>query len=249
MNLVSFHSDLAVRSTTPLGCLFLLYSTTPLGCLLHIRPLGCLLRIGPLGYLLRTGPLGYLFAGKISADNGGTVLFDLLDSTFGDDRAALCTGFRPHLDEPVRLFQDLGVMVHQKDGIADRAGQLHSLPFAGGQCRRRSVQSQITEAKVHQSGSDFQIRLADIAGHRPHLFRQRIRNFLHPLDRILQGHLAGLIEGDPHQFRRSCLLGQSRASALRADVLLEEFLHPLHPLFIFSSFTLFSALSTVAVAL
>ena len=117
MNLVSFHSDLAVRSTTPLGCLFLLYSTTPLGCLLHIRPLGCLLRIGPLGYLLRTGPLGYLFAGKISADNGGTVLFDLLDSTFGDDRAALCTGFRPHLDEPVRLFQDLGVMVHQKDGI------------------------------------------------------------------------------------------------------------------------------------
>ena len=117
MNLVSFHSDLAVRSTTPLGCLFLLYSTTPLGCLLHIRPLGCLLRIGPLGYLLRTGPLGYLFAGKISADNGGTVLFDLLDSTFGDDRATLCTGFRPHLDEPVRLFQDLGVMVHQKDGI------------------------------------------------------------------------------------------------------------------------------------
>ena len=207
MDLVSFHSDLAVRSTTPLGCLFLLYSTTPLGCLLHIRPLGCLLRIGPLGYLLRTGPLGYLFAGKVSADDGGAVLLDLLDSSFGDDCAALGPGFRAHFDEPVRLFQDLGVVVHQKDGVpvshkvvhdpaqtdnvsrvqanrglveniqypcrsvADRAGQLHSLPFAGRQCRRCSVERKITEAKVHQSRRDFKIRLADIACHRTHLLR------------------------------------------------------------------------------
>ena len=247
MDLVSFHSDLAVRSTTPPGYLFL------------TRPLGC---------LLRTRPLGYLFAGKISADNGGAVLFNLLDSTFGDDRASLRPCFRAHLDEPVRLFQNLGVVIHQKNGvpvshkvvhnpaqadnvsrvqadrglvenvqypccsIADRAGQLHSLPFAGRQCRRCSVERKITEAKVHQSRRDFKIRLADIAGHRTHLLRQRIRNSLHPLDGILQGHLAGLIKGDPHQFWRSSLLGQSRAAALRTDVFLEELLHPLHPLFI-----------------
>ena len=116
--------------------------------------------------------------------------------------------------------------------IADRAGQLHSLPFAGRQCRRCSVERKITEAKVHQSRRDFKIRLADIACHRTHLLRQRIRNLLHPLDGILQGHPAGLIKGDPHQFWRSSLLGQSRAAALRTDVFLEELLHPLHPLFI-----------------
>ncbi len=47
-----------------------------------------------------------------------------------------------------------------------------------------------------------------------------------------QRHRAGFVQRDAPQFRRAGGLGQARAVAVRADVLLQEFLHPLHALLV-----------------
>ena len=58
-----------------------------------------------------------LIAGEIHANNGIVVIFNFSYSSFSDDRASLCPGFRSHLNEPVRFLQDLRVMVDQQNGV------------------------------------------------------------------------------------------------------------------------------------
>ena len=72
--------------------------------------------------------------------------------------STLSSRFRPHLDHPVGLFQDLGVVVHQNDRVAighevvhhtgqvaDGPGQLHPLALTGGKGRGRAVKRQIAQ--------------------------------------------------------------------------------------------------------
>ena len=58
-----------------------------------------------------------LLSGKIPANNGAFVFFNLPDGSFRDDGSAVPSGFRPHLDNPVGFLQNLCVMINQQDGI------------------------------------------------------------------------------------------------------------------------------------
>ncbi len=55
--------------------------------------------------------------GEERPDLGGRVAGHRLRGPLGDHLAALGAGLRPHLDEPVRLFQNLGVVVHQQHRV------------------------------------------------------------------------------------------------------------------------------------
>ena len=48
------------------------------------------------------------------------ISLNLPNGSLGDNLAAVGSGLGPHLDKPVRLGQNLSVMVHQKDRISIR---------------------------------------------------------------------------------------------------------------------------------
>ena len=68
--------------------------------------------------------------------------------------------------------------------------------------------------------------------HRAHFFRQGIRDTSDPFNRFFQRHFTGLIKRDPHQLRCAGFLRQACAMAFGADILLQEFFHTLHTLFV-----------------
>mgnify|MGYP000361576676 FL=1 len=68
--------------------------------------------------------------GKEGPDAGGWALGHLLHSALRQDGAAVFTGTGAHLNEPVGIPQDLGVVIHQHDGVAVRDQVVHHAPQA-----------------------------------------------------------------------------------------------------------------------
>ena len=82
---------------------------------------------------------------------------------------------------------DGGLIEHIENtrcAVADGAGQLHSLPLAGGERRGRAVQRQITQSQIYQPLGRALEGLADALGHRAHFLRQAAGNALHPGDQF-----------------------------------------------------------------
>ncbi len=73
------------------------------------------------------------FSGEERPDLGLRLCLQISYRPFGNDMSTLSSRFRPHLDHPVGLFQDLGVVVHQNDRVAvghevaHHAGQAHDV--------------------------------------------------------------------------------------------------------------------------
>lgn len=61
-----------------------------------------------------------LFSREKTGNSGGGILFHLCKGTPGDDGPALCAGLRPQFDQPIRLLQDICVVVHEDDRISVR---------------------------------------------------------------------------------------------------------------------------------
>ena len=68
------------------------------------------------------------FSREEGADFGGLILGNLVNGALGDDMPALFSGFRAHFDEPVGVFQDLRVVIHQDDGVAVGDQVPHNAP-------------------------------------------------------------------------------------------------------------------------
>ena len=61
---------------------------------------------------------GIRFAGQERPDLGGRVVLDSGNRALGKDVPALGSRLRPHLHDPIRLFQDLGIVIHQNHRVA-----------------------------------------------------------------------------------------------------------------------------------
>ena len=118
---------------------------------------------------------------------------------------------------------------HAGGPVADRPGQLDALPLSGGKRGRSPVQGQIAQPQIHQTPGGVQKRFADIPGHGAHFLRQRIRNLLHPVLQLGEGHRRRCVKADSAQPRRAGFLGKPRSVTGGAHALLQEALNPLHP--------------------
>ena len=131
---------------------------------------------------------------------------------------------------------DGGLVQYVQDScgaVAHCAGELHPLAFSGGQGGGGAVQRQIPESQIQETFRHCLEGGADTLCHRAHLFRQGSGNIFYPSGQVRERHLAGFIQGEALQFRGSCRFGEPGTAAVRADVFAQEFLHPLHALFIF----------------
>ena len=116
--------------------------------------------------------------------------------------------------------------------VAHGAGQLHSLPLAGGERRRGAVKRQVAESQIEQPPRRARKGLADALGHGTHLLRQTVRRPLHPVIQLRERHRAGLVERNAAQLRRAGSGGQACAMAVRAHILFQKLLDALHALLI-----------------
>ena len=84
------------------------------------------------------------FSGKIRADHRLRIPLQIFHRALRNHRSAGCAGVGPHFDHPVRVRQDLRVMVHKDHCIAVRRQVVHdagqSLEIVGMQADRRLVQ-------------------------------------------------------------------------------------------------------------
>ena len=62
--------------------------------------------------------LRFSFAGEEHADLRGRIFFNGRDASLSDDMAAVGSCLRPHLYDPVRLLQNLRIVIHKDDGVA-----------------------------------------------------------------------------------------------------------------------------------
>ena len=128
-----------------------------------------------------------------------------------------------------RLIQHIK---HAGRPVADGAGKLHALAFAGGECGGRAVEGQVAKPQIHQPSGDILERIADAFCHRLHFRRQAVRHACDPLHQIHQRHAAGFIQRYAAQLWGACRRAQAAAAAVRADIQPEEFLHALHARFV-----------------
>ena len=138
-------------------------------------------------------------------------------------------------DDVGRVQTDGRLIQHVEDArraVAHGTGQLHPLALAGGERGSRAVERQVTESQVHEPFGGTLERLADALGHRAHVLRQAGRDAPHPFDQLRERHRAGFVQRDAAHLRRAGGGGQARAAAVRADIFLQEFFHPLHSLLV-----------------
>ena len=117
---------------------------------------------------------------------------------------------------------------HARGAVAHRPGQLDALPLAGGERGGGAVEAEVAQAEVDQALGRVLERLADAFGHRPHRLRERGGHAVHPGDQLVEGHLAGVREGDAAQARSAGGIRQARAAAIGAGILPQELLHAFH---------------------
>ena len=193
---------------------------------------------------------------------------DIGNTSLRNDMAAPGAGIRPHFDEPVRLRENLRLVIDQYHGIsvgdqithhagqpddvgrmqpdrrfiqhiqdargtvADGTGQLHPLPFTGGKRLGSPVQRQIAQPQIQQPPCRFGKRIDDAFRHRNHLFRQQAGHTRHPFRQTGKRHLAGFIQRNATQFRRSCRIRKTGSVTVGANVFFQEFFHPFHALLV-----------------
>ena len=116
--------------------------------------------------------------------------------------------------------------------VAHRPGQLYPLALARGQSGACPVQGQVAQAQIDQPDRGVQEGLADIFRHRPHGFRQGIRNSPDPGNQIRESHGSCLIQADSPQPRCPGRLGQTRPLTVGAGSLCQKALDSLHSLLI-----------------
>ena len=220
-------------------------------------------------FAFRPGAQAWLMRrGQERPDQGIRIACDLPHDTLGKDPAAARAGLRSHFDQPVRMRQHLGIMIHQHDGIAIghqivhhagepfqvggmqangwliqhiqhargaiayRPRQLGALALAGGQGGCGPVQRQIGKPQIHQPPGRMEKGFADALRHGAHFLRQGCGNILYPGNQIGQRKRTDMIQRHALQPQRPRAIRQPGAAAIRADILLQEFFHPLHALFI-----------------
>ena len=125
---------------------------------------------------------------------------------------------------------------HAGCSVSDGASQLHPLAFTCGKRRGGAIEREIGKPELHQPPRCVVERFADAFRHGAHRLRQRIRNTAHPFIRLRERHLAGLVEGNAAQTRRTGPFRKTRAAAVRADAFLQEFRDTGHPFLIFDVF-------------
>ena len=92
------------------------------------------------------------FSGEERPDLGLRLCLQISYRPFGNDMSTLSSRFRPHLDHPVGLFQDLGVVVHQNDRVAighevvHHTGQAHDV-------RRMQADGRLIQHIEHAGGA------------------------------------------------------------------------------------------------
>ena len=121
---------------------------------------------------------------------------------------------------------------HARRAVADRACELHPLPFAGRQRGRGAVKRQISQAQLHQPLRRRLKGFADALRHRAHLPGQPRGKPPYPFRERRQIHFANLVQRKAEQLRPTRRFGQAGTAAVGADVLLEKFFHALHTLFV-----------------
>ena len=138
-------------------------------------------------------------------------------------------------DDIGRVKPDGRLIQHVQDAgraVADGTGELHPLSLASGEGGGSPVQRQIPQPQIEQPFCHGLKRFADAFRHGTHLFRERRGDASDPFRQIQERHPARLIERDAPKLRRSCCLGETGASAVRADLFLQKLFHTLHALFI-----------------
>ena len=207
-------------------------------------------------------------ARKKAADLGARVGGDLRDRALGDDVSALRAGGGAHFDEPVRVLEDLGIVIDQHDrvavgdqvahhaaqaldvrgmqadgrlvehvehaggAVAHRAGQLHPLPFTGGEGGSLALERQVPQAQLQQPGRHAPERIADALGRAPHFLGQGGGHLVHPAPERAQRHAADVGQAQAANPGRTGALAEPGAAAVGAGALLEEAFDALHALFI-----------------
>ena len=180
---------------------------------------------------------------------------DLRQRPLGDHLSPVrpCPGSK--LNEPVRLGEDLGIVVHQQhripvrqqvphhtdeacqvggvkaDGwlvqhiehpcgaVPHRPGQLHPLPFPGGEGGGGPVQRQVAQAQVQQPPGRSEERFADALRHGAHFLRKGGRNPLHPVPEGSEGHFAYFRQREVPEAGRPGPGGEAASAAVGTDIL------------------------------
>ena len=116
--------------------------------------------------------------------------------------------------------------------VAHGAGKLHTLTLAGGKRGGGAVKGQIAKPEIRQPLGGAAERNADALCHGTHFLGQAAGDTLHPVNKVRQRHGAGFVKRYAAQLGRAGGAGQACAAAVRANILFQELLHPLHALFV-----------------
>ena len=116
--------------------------------------------------------------------------------------------------------------------VAHGAGKLHTLTLAGGKRGGGAVKGQIAQPKLRQPLGRAEECFTYAICHGAHLLRQAAGNTLHPVNKVGQRHGAGFVKRYAAQLGRAGGAGQACAAAVRANVLFQKLLHPLHAFFV-----------------
>ena len=116
--------------------------------------------------------------------------------------------------------------------VADCARELHPLPFSRGERGGGAVECQIPESEIKQAARRIVEGFTDVLRHCPHRRGQGGWNFTHPGGKFGKSHAACLIERNSAHERRTGRGGKTAASALRAELLLEEAFDAFHAAFV-----------------